>query len=141
MKLVLQCAMCGTHHPVGTTVCSTCRASGVTQLRLMFECPKCARLGISPTCDQCPHVVPLELDGDLIVAEEVADESVAVDDLKFDFELDLDESDGGDEFDVIDEVEGFDPGAGEAIVLDLTEEGTKEALELDEEPKELDEDE
>ena len=41
MKLVLQCAMCGTCHPVGTVVCSACRATGVAQLRLMFECPTC----------------------------------------------------------------------------------------------------
>lgn len=133
MKLVLQCAMCGTSHPVGATVCSTCRASGVTQLRLMFECPTCSGLGITPTCSQCPPIVPLELDADLIVAEEVADEPLAVDDLRFEFELSLDETDDGTEFEVIDEVEGFDPTReAEAIVLDLTDEIEEDAIDLDE---------
>lgn len=85
MKLVLQCAMCGTNHPVGTIVCSTCRASGVAQLRLMFECQSCGRLDIHPVCATCPQPgVPLtdpalELDNDLIVAEEIPDEPVVVD--------------------------------------------------------------
>ena len=73
MKLVLQCAMCGTHHPVGAPACATCRASGVPQMRLMFECPACAGLGLDPTCAACPAVMPLDLDDDLIVAEEVPD--------------------------------------------------------------------
>jgi hypothetical protein len=85
VKLVLQCAMCGTNHPVGTLVCSTCRARGVAQLRLMFECQLCGRLDIHPVCQTCPQPgVPLtdpalELDNDLIVAEEVPDEPVVVD--------------------------------------------------------------
>lgn len=53
MKLVLQCAVCGTNHPVGTPACATCRATGVQNLRLMFECPSCFRLGLNPTCDAC----------------------------------------------------------------------------------------
>ena len=73
MKLVLQCAMCGTHHPVGTPACATCRASGVAQMRLMFECPACGGLGLNPTCAACPAVVPLDLDDELVVAEEVPD--------------------------------------------------------------------
>ena len=135
MKLVLQCAMCGTLHPVGAAVCSTCRASGVTQLRLMFECPACGGLGITPACGQCPPVVPLDLDDDLIVAEEVADESPAADDT-FDFDLSLDESEAGEGFEVIDEVEGFDD---EPVVLDMSGEGEPEALDLDDEPDEGDE--
>ncbi len=92
MKLVLQCSMCGTHHPVGTVVCSTCHAEGVNQLRLMFECQQCGRLGLAPQCVSCPPAVPptrafeviptplpggdeqlesLDLDDDLIIAEEV----------------------------------------------------------------------
>lgn len=80
MKLVLQCAMCGTHHPVGTPVCSTCRASGVTQLRLMFECPSCGRLDLNPVCETCPRPAQsiYELDDELIVAEEVADDPFAL---------------------------------------------------------------
>ncbi|MCI0701390.1 MAG: hypothetical protein L0241_09950, partial [Planctomycetia bacterium] len=58
MKLVLQCSMCGTHHPVGTVVCSTCHAEGVNQLRLMFECQQCGRLGLAPQCVSCPPAVP-----------------------------------------------------------------------------------
>ena len=66
MRLVLQCAMCGTHHPVGTEVCSTCRASGITQLRLMFECETCRQLDIKPTCDACAE--------GLALAEEIEEE-------------------------------------------------------------------
>lgn len=90
MKLVLQCAMCGTHHPVGTIVCSTCRASGVAQLRLMFECQTCGRLDLKPTCETCPPpevALPpdpftLDLDDDLIVAEEVTDAAESEEDEK-----------------------------------------------------------
>jgi hypothetical protein len=92
--------MCGTHHPVGTPACTTCRASGVTQLRLMFECPTCGRLGLNPTCEAClPPVaafVPYEVvEEDLIVAEEIQEEPLSLDDaadsdddLKFDFDED-----------------------------------------------------
>ena len=83
MRLVLQCAMCGTHHPVGTAVCSTCRATGVTQLRLMFECPTCGRLGLNPACATCPPavaVVPLDLDEELVVAEELPDDQLTLGD-------------------------------------------------------------
>src|SRR4051812_31075451 len=98
--------MCGTHHPVGTPACTTCRASGVAQMRLMFECQTCGNLGINPVCEACPFIEPLELDDDLIIAEEVADEPIALEDLDFDLDLDLDE----------DEVED------EALVVDLSEE-------------------
>lgn len=89
MTLVLQCAMCGTHQPVGTPACQTCRASGVGQLRLMFECPTCGLLDISPICGACPPLpelpdVGFDMDG-LIVAEEVPE---------FPFALELDEADG-----------------------------------------------
>ncbi len=117
MKLVLQCAMCGTHHPVGTLVCSTCRASGVTQLRLMFECPACGHLGINPVCQACLPVVPpyevvepAETEGDLIVAEEVVDGSLTPDD--DDFTLELDEDDGEEE--------------DEKVVVDLSEEADED---------------
>ena len=79
MTLVVQCAMCGTVHAVGTGVCSACRASGVPQLRLLFECPACGRLDITPDCEACrpqplPYEVvePWELDG-LIACEVVED--------------------------------------------------------------------
>lgn len=100
MTLVLQCAMCGTQHPVGTAVCSACGATGVAQLRLMFECPTCGHFGLNPQCGRCPVVVPLDLDDDLIVAEEIADEP---DDFHFDLDFELDLGD-------------------EAIIVDLTEE-------------------
>jgi hypothetical protein len=114
VKLVLQCAMCGTHHAVGTPACTTCRASGVAQMRLMFECPTCGHLGINPVCEACAIIEPLELDDDLIVAEEVTDDSTAED-----FELDLD----------------FDDEEDEALVVDLSEESFD-----DDEDSELDED-
>ena len=53
MNLILQCAVCGTSHPVGSSICSTCRATGLTDLRLLFECPKCFRLGLLPACSSC----------------------------------------------------------------------------------------
>src|SRR6476620_6307521 len=108
--------MCGTHHPVGTPACTTCRASGVAQLRLMFECQTCGHLGINPVCEACPYIEPLELDDDLIIAEEVADEPLTLDaagdfgDLDFDLDLDLD----GDE---------VEDGA---LVIDLSEESLDE---------------
>lgn len=130
MKLVLQCSMCGTHHPVGTPSCTTCRATGVTQLRLMFECQTCGNLGINPVCEACPFIEPLELDDDLIIAEEVTDDSISLDpraeedDLEeIDFELDLD-------------IDGEDEEAGEAVVVDLSE----DRLDEDEEGDECDSD-
>ncbi|MBM3979301.1 MAG: hypothetical protein FJ304_03270 [Planctomycetes bacterium] len=83
MRLVLQCAMCGTHHAVGTATCSTCNASGVSQLRLMFECEACGALGLSPACAPCA-------DRDLLLAEEVPP-FVVVDDADEEFELTFDE--------------------------------------------------
>lgn len=53
MKLVLQCGVCGTNHTVGTTACTTCRATGLEHLRLLFECPKCFKLGLTPHCQAC----------------------------------------------------------------------------------------
>lgn len=64
MKLVLQCAVCGTNHAVGTTVCATCRAAGLQNLRLLFECPRCYGVGLSPRCEAChpsPPPVPYEV--------------------------------------------------------------------------------
>lgn len=106
MKLVLQCAMCGTHHPVGTPVCSTCRASGVTQLRLMFECQSCGRLDLSPVCAACPRPAqPIyELDDDLIVAEEVVDDPLA---------LELDAIDAVGEL-----IHGIEEGEADLFVVD-----------------------
>jgi hypothetical protein len=95
VKLVLQCAMCGTHHPVGTVACSTCRATGVAQLRLMFECQSCGRLDLSPTCDTCPrpantHAIVFDLADDLIIAEEVSDDALGATDESDDFPLEID---------------------------------------------------
>ncbi len=110
MKLVLQCAMCGTHHPVGTIVCSTCRASGLAQLRLMFECQTCGRLDLTPVCATCPPpAVSLDLDDGLIEAE-VIDEPLAldVDDEKLVVDLSEDEAEEPDVF-----VEESDPDLSE----------------------------
>ena len=129
MRLVLQCAMCGTHHPVGTPACSTCRASGVTQLRLMFECPACGSLGLNPTCDVCPPVVPLSLDDDLIVAEEVPDESftldppIAEDIEEIDLRLDFDDDEAVFTLDDADE--------DEAVIVDEKEDDRDDADESD----------
>ena len=120
MKLVLQCAMCGTHHVVGTPACTTCRASGVTQMRLMFECPTCGGLGINPICAACPFIEPLELDDDgLIVAEEVPDEPLELDIEDLDFDLDIDLGEDSED---------------EALVVDLSEES------IDEEDEDFDAD-
>ncbi len=96
MRLVLQCAMCGTHQPIGTPACSVCRATGVGPLRLMFECPTCGRLDISPVCETCPPLPfadALDFDDGLIVAEEVieADEPLVV-------EVEAEELDAGGEY-------------------------------------------
>lgn len=64
MRLVLQCAVCGTVHPVGASVCGTCAATGLQNLRLMFECLACFRLGIAPACEACnpkPRPPPFEV--------------------------------------------------------------------------------
>jgi recombinational DNA repair protein RecR len=86
--------MCGTHHPVGTRTCSTCRASGVTQLRLMFECPSCGRLDLAPVCEVCPAASAS--DEDLILAEEVTDEPLSLGDtdgVRLPYEVVEDEAD------------------------------------------------
>jgi hypothetical protein len=53
MRLVIQCSVCGTIWTVGTAVCGTCRASGIQNLRLLFECLTCFRLGLNPSCESC----------------------------------------------------------------------------------------
>jgi hypothetical protein len=73
--------MCGTHHAVGTAACSTCNASGVSQLRLMFECEACGALGLDPTCAPCA-------DRDLILAEEVPPYVVVDDEIELTFDDD-----------------------------------------------------
>jgi hypothetical protein len=60
MRLVLQCSVCGTIHTVGTAICGTCRASGIQNLRLLFECQRCFRLGLDPACDVCSHLLSLD---------------------------------------------------------------------------------
>ena len=145
MKLVLQCAMCGTVHAVGTLACSTCRASGVTQLRLMFECPTCAGLGLNPTCGTCPPVVPLELDDELIVAEEVTDEPISLDepgwevvelDVEYDPEavvaLDLGEFDAS-EFELV-----LDDEDGKAVIVEVFDEDEERYERFDEDDEDED---
>lgn len=53
MRLVLQCAVCGTVQPVGAAACGTCHAAGIPNLRLVFECLHCFRLGLAPSCEAC----------------------------------------------------------------------------------------
>jgi hypothetical protein len=62
MRLVLQCSVCGTIHTVGTAVCGTCRASGIQSLRLLFECQRCFRLGLNPSCEICSQLLSLDPD-------------------------------------------------------------------------------
>lgn len=105
MKLILQCAVCGTSHHVGTDVCATCRATGLENLRLLFECGKCYRTGLKPECERCEPPLSCEVvedaDESLPVVEVMPDEPE--DDAGFtfepeerplddgwDFELDLD---------------------------------------------------
>lgn len=56
MRLVLQCTLCGTINTVGSNLCGTCRASGLQNLRLMFECLHCFRLGLNPSCEPCSRL-------------------------------------------------------------------------------------
>lgn len=100
MRLVLQCGMCGTHHAVGTAICATCRASGVAQLRLMFECETCGALGIDPTCGEC---AAREFDNDLAFAEELIEEPYTIDESERpeDVPLELDD----DEIELIEDLD------------------------------------
>src|SRR5262245_3316578 len=123
--------MCGTLHPVGMLVCSTCRAEGVAQLRLMFECQRCGALGLAPQCGTCPrldppspafevvpnplpdaqyHVGSLDLDDELIIAEEIVPET----DPKFDFD-DIDDA----EDERIEDDDDDEPGDVDGSDLDL----------------------
>jgi rubredoxin len=112
VKLVLQCAVCGTVHAVGATVCGTCHATGVRNLRLMFECPRCFGLGITPACAACPPVLPLEpyevvpdheVQGGEVLVPEFLDEPgdaatalpVADEPDEFDFDFGIDEDEAG----------------------------------------------
>jgi hypothetical protein len=96
VSLVLQCAVCGTHHPVGATVCATCHATGVQNLRFLFECPKCFRLGLTPACEVCDPPAPLppyELVEDAEAADQFVPARVVTDGEADEFELSLDDED------------------------------------------------
>ena len=60
MRLILQCAVCGTINAVGLTECGTCRATGFENLRLIFECLHCFRVGLTPACDKCSKLLSLD---------------------------------------------------------------------------------
>jgi hypothetical protein len=93
----LQCAICGTVNAVGAPACSTCRATGVPQLRLMFECLRCHAIGLAPACAACP--APGE--EDLVFAEEVAEEPRSLDlDASFDAKMEFDTEDEDEDFDL-----------------------------------------
>jgi hypothetical protein len=122
VKLVLQCAMCGTQHPVGTPECTACRASGVMQMRLLFACPSCGGLGLDPRCGPCqPAPLPYEVVDDFVPVEVV-------------YSLDPDEPAGG-EFDV-DLVAGGADGESDIFDATLADEDPDDADEvlIDEDP-------
>ena len=60
MRLILQCAVCGTVNAIGLRECGTCRATGLEHLRLLFECPRCIRLDLCPTCEPCSRLLSLD---------------------------------------------------------------------------------
>jgi hypothetical protein len=60
VRLILQCAVCGTVNPVGLTACGACRATGLENLRLLFECLHCFRVGLMPKCEACSRLLPLD---------------------------------------------------------------------------------
>jgi hypothetical protein len=60
VRLILQCALCGTANAVGSTECGTCRAAGFENLRLLFECQHCFRVGLVPSCEECSKLLPLD---------------------------------------------------------------------------------
>jgi ribonuclease E len=118
----------------------------------MFECQSCGRLDLNPVCDTCPPpaqaVEPAyELDDDLIVAEEVADDPFALELDAIDvgeLALDIDEEEEADIF-VVDEsddsdfedseldsdLEGWDDADIEFDVEDESEEDEEEEDEDD----------
>ena len=53
MRLILQCAACGTINSVGLTECGTCRATGFENLILLLECLHCFRVGCTQKFDKC----------------------------------------------------------------------------------------
>jgi hypothetical protein len=59
VRLILQCAVCGTINSVGLTACGTCRATGLENLRLLFECLQCFKVGLTPTCEACSRLLAL----------------------------------------------------------------------------------
>ena len=143
MTLVLQCAMCGTVQLVGAESCSSCGAAGVAQLRLMFECPTCGRLGLNPACAACAApagYVVVEPEEELIVAEEVIDESFSLDEIEIpadDVELvfDLDDEDDADEKLIVDASED----RIEELEEDLTEFDEDELDDFEDDLDDLDE--
>jgi hypothetical protein len=60
VRLVLQCSVCGTVNPVGLAECGTCLATGLENLRLLFECPRCFRLDLRPSCEACSKLLSLD---------------------------------------------------------------------------------
>lgn len=62
MRLVIQCSVCGTIMTVGTAICGTCHSTGFQNLRLLFECQSCFRLGLAPACGICSKLLSLDPD-------------------------------------------------------------------------------
>jgi hypothetical protein len=109
--------MCGTVNPVGAPACSSCRAAGIPQMRLMFECPACHGLGLTPACVVCPHP---GADDDLAFAEEVVEEPLSLDlDAGFDAEVDVESAGDEDEEDF--DLDLGDEGEGDEGDTDLAE--------------------
>jgi hypothetical protein len=60
----------------------------------MFECPVCGGLGLDPTCQTCPAPAgQAHPEEDLVVAEEVTDEPLSLDDDDFKLDFHEDEED------------------------------------------------
>jgi hypothetical protein len=137
MRLVIQCSVCGTIHTVGTAVCGTCRASGIRDLRLLFECQICFRLGLGPSCDVCSPVIPSaewEDDGILPPLEATLEERPPREEI---LEAVLEKESGAEGTPEIEELPEL-PGLDDESEFDLSIEGLPLA-ELDEEELRLDE--
>jgi hypothetical protein len=147
MRLVLQCSVCGTIHTVGTAVCGTCRASGIQSLRLLFECLRCFRLGLNPSCEVCSQLLSLDPDEEVregnpgVVTvglwESVPDEEIPEGEIEESTEkrpLDLDEVSPDP---AVDDLRDFELTIDDLPVVELDE----EELRLDDESTPIEKDE
>ena len=144
VKLVLQFAMCGTQHPVGTPACGICRASGraadAAHVRLPVVRRARPRPEVRRVCAPPPQpagLLPYELVDDFLPVEVVESEGVALSlDPEDEVGVDL-VADGGRA--------GMDWRDGEVEVFEATladeEPGEDDEVLIDEELSDLDSDE